>query len=82
MFIVHQAGPDWRLRTFVRGYIQRDTPSTFMPCAIQPYVARLGVMLDFLFAGLYEIPICGTRDFQTCMPIALVGPQTTTERNL
>lgn len=76
MFIVHQARPDWRLQTFVRGYVQRETPSTFIPGAIEPYVARLGVMLDLLFASPYEIPIRGTNSFETCMPAALVGPQT------
>lgn len=76
MLTVYQSRPDPRLQALVRNYVQRETPSTFIPGAIEPFVARLGVVLDFMFASQYEIPIRGTNDFDTCMPLALVGPQT------
>ena len=76
MFKVTQAQPDDRLRKFVRGYIQRETTPDFTPPAIEPFVARIGVTLDFLFADPFEIPIRGTDRFDKCMSFAVVGPQT------
>ncbi len=40
-------------------YVQRQTPGPFATVAVEPYVARLGGMLDFLFASLYDISIQG-----------------------
>ena len=75
MFIVDKSRPDWRLQPFVRAYVQRRTPSTFRFGAVEPFVARLGVMLDFLFASLYDIPIRGTAGFDPCLRAAVIGPQ-------
>ncbi len=76
MHIVDLAPPDRRLRAFVRSYVQRRTPSPFATVSVEPYVARLGGMLDFLFASLYDIPIQGTSDYAPCFAAAVVGPHT------
>jgi AraC-like DNA-binding protein len=76
MYIVDQAPPDPRLQAFVRGYIQRRTPGKAPVVAVEPYVARLGGLLDFLFASLYDIPLQGTSDHARCFAAAVVGPHT------
>ena len=74
--VVDHALPDRRLHPFVRAYIQRRSAGPFAPVAVEPYVARLGGMFDFLFASLYEIPIQGTGDYARCFAAAVVGPHT------
>ena len=39
-------------------------------------MARLGGLLEFHFASLYRIPICGTDRLESCAPMLVVGPIT------
>ncbi|HEY3742214.1 MAG TPA: AraC family transcriptional regulator [Bryobacteraceae bacterium] len=75
MHNIDHAPPDRRLQAFVRGYIQRRTPSPPAAVTVEPYVARLGGMLDFLFADLYDICVPGM-GFIPCFAAAVVGPHT------
>jgi AraC-like DNA-binding protein len=68
------AAPHPALRRFVRYYSQRRLAAG--DNLQEPVTARLGGLLEFHFASLYRIPICGTDRFESCAPMLVVGPIT------
>jgi len=68
------AAPHPTLRRFVRYYSQRRLAAG--DNLQEPVTARLGGLLEFHFASLYRIPICGTDRFESCAPLLVVGPIT------
>ena len=68
------AAPHPALRRFVRYYAQRRLAAG--DNLQEPVTARLGGLLEFHFASLYRIPICGTDRFESCAPMLVVGPIT------
>ena len=75
MFAVDTRRPHPHLRPYIRAYVQRRTPSAAPVGAVEPFVARAAVTLDFLFDSLYEIPTLDGTGRDACMPAAIVGPQ-------
>jgi AraC-like DNA-binding protein len=76
LLTIETAQPDSRLQRFVRAYVQRRTCAGSHVAAVEPFVARVGVMLDFLFASLYDLPVRGTGVSSSCFRAAIVGPHT------
>jgi AraC-like DNA-binding protein len=74
MLAVQHARPHPNLTSFVRAYVQRRAQALPTAAALEPFVARVGVMLDFLFADLYRLPIRGTDVASRCFRAAIVGP--------
>ena len=74
MLTVRRVQPDPRLRKFVRAYVERRTCAASPVPPVEPFVARLGVMIDFLFASLYDLPVRGSNVFSSCFRVAVVGP--------
>ena len=74
MLTVQSASPQLALQPFIRAYVQR--------CAhlgrqelVEPVVARLGVMLEFEFAGSYEVRNYGSETLEDPNAISVIGPQ-------
>lgn len=81
MVDVQSTPPHPALRPFVCSFVQRDAQlgsSEF----VEPVVARLGVKIEFKFAGLYQIRSCASNAFITPNRISVVGPQTFRRVNL
>ena len=81
MVDVQSTPPHPALRPFVCSFVQRDAQlghSEF----IEPVVARLGVKIEFKFAGLYQIRSCASNAIITPNRISVVGPQTFRRVNL
>jgi len=75
MVDVQSSPPHPALRPFVCSFVQRDAQlgsSEF----VEPVVARLGVKIEFKFAGLYQIRIFASNSLITPNRISVVGPQT------
>ena len=53
MLTVQSGSPCAELRPFIRTYVQREA-KLGQTELVEPVVARLGVMLEFEFAGSYE----------------------------
>ena len=75
MLGVQNAPPESALRPFIRGYVQREAHLGTREL-VEPVVARLGVMLEFEFAGSYEVRSYGSDALNPTYPISIIGPQT------
>ena len=75
MLTVHSAFPNPVLRPFIRAYVQREAWLGSQEL-VEPVVARLGVMLEFEFAGPYEVRNYGSNLLDATFPISVIGPQT------
>ena len=64
MLAVQSASPHIALRPYIRAYVQREAELGCLEL-VEPVVARLGVMLEFEFAGSYEVRNYGS----------VIGPQ-------
>jgi AraC-like DNA-binding protein len=74
MLTVQSASPDPRLQPFIRTYVQREAHLGTQEL-IEPVVARLGVMLEFEFAGSYEVRNYGSETIEDPNAISVIGPQ-------
>jgi AraC-like DNA-binding protein len=74
MLTVHSASPDPALRPFIRAYVQREAHLGTQEL-VEPVVARLGVMLEFEFAGSYEVRNYGSETLEDPNAISIIGPQ-------
>jgi AraC-like DNA-binding protein len=75
MLTVHSAPPAPPLRPFIRAYVQRKAELGAEEL-IEPVIARLGVMLEFEFAGAYEVLDSASNIPDATYPITIIGPQT------
>jgi AraC-like DNA-binding protein len=75
MLKVQSAAPAASLRACIRGYVQREAYLGSQEL-VEPVVARLGVMLEFEFAGAYEVRNYGSNALDDTFPISIIGPQT------
>jgi AraC-like DNA-binding protein len=74
MLTVQSAPPELVLKPFIRAYVQRDAHLGSQEL-VEPVVARLGVMLEFEFAGSYEVRNYGTETVEEPNNISIIGPQ-------
>ena len=74
MLIVQSAPPEPILKPFIRAYVQREA-RLGNHVLVEPVVARLGVMLEFEFAGSYEVRNYGTETVEEPNNISIIGPQ-------
>ena len=74
MLIVQSAFSHPALRPFVRAYVQREAKLGQLEL-VEPVVARLGVMLEFEFAGSYEVRNYGSETVEQPNAISVIGPQ-------
>ncbi len=72
---IRTAKPDALLAAFIDAYVQReyDVNGTEL---VEPVVARLGTMLEFQFAGPYDVPAYGVDKPNPSVPITIIGPIT------
>ena len=75
MLTVQISPPESVLSPFIRAYVQREARLGAQEL-VEPVVARLGVMLEFEFAGPYEIRNYGSNALDDTFPISIIGPQT------
>ena len=75
MLTVETALPEPLLRPYIRAYVQREV-KLGKEELIEPVVARLGVMLEFEFAGSYLVPQYDSEVLDDTFPISVIGPQT------
>jgi AraC-like DNA-binding protein len=75
MLHVESAEPDERLSPYIARYVQRESRSAGSEL-VEPVVARLGTMLEFLFADPYFIPALDGGPPRICPPITVIGPIT------
>jgi AraC-like DNA-binding protein len=75
MLTIDTAIPHFALRPYIRGYVQREAHLGTEEL-VEPVVARLGVMLEFEFAGAYEVRNYGSETLDATFPISIIGPQT------
>lgn len=71
---VQSASPAPALRPFIRAYVQREAHLGNQQL-VEPVVARLGVMLEFEFAGSYEVRNYGSETLEEPNAISVIGPQ-------
>jgi hypothetical protein len=74
MLTVQSAPPELVLKPFIRAYVQREAHLGSQEL-VEPVVARLGVMLEFEFAGSYEVRNYGTETVEDPNSISIIGPQ-------
>ncbi len=74
MLTVQSASPESILKPFIRSYVQREA-RLGSQVLVEPVVARLGVMLEFEFAGSYEVRNYGTETVEEPNNISIIGPQ-------
>ncbi len=74
MLIVQSASPHTGLHPFIRSYVQREANLGRLEL-VEPVVARLGVMLEFEFAGSYEVRNYGSETVEEPNAISVIGPQ-------
>lgn len=74
MLTVQSTSPELALRPFIRAYVQREARLGSREL-IEPVVARLGVMLEFEFAGSYEVRNYGSETLEDPNAISVIGPQ-------
>ena len=74
MLTVQSAPPELLLKPFIRAYVQREARLGSREL-VEPVVARLGVMLEFEFAGSYEVRNYGTETVEEPNNISIIGPQ-------
>lgn len=75
MLTVQTAPPGPALKPVIRAYVQREARLGTREL-IEPVVARLGVMLEFEFAGSYEVRNYGSNLIDEANAISIIGPQT------
>ena len=75
MFNVEISPPHSALRSFIRCYVQRDAHLGAMEI-VEPVIARIGVMMEFEFAGPYEVRNYGSENLDDTFPLSIIGPQT------
>ncbi len=75
MLKVRTAPPEPALQSCIRAYVQREARLGVQEL-VEPVVARLGVMLEFEFAGSYEVRNYGSERLEEANPISIIGPQT------
>ena len=75
MLTVQTAPPQSVLRPFLRAYVQREARLGAHEL-VEPVIARLGVMLEFEFAGAYEVRNYGSNTLDATFPVSIIGPQT------
>lgn len=78
---MQRAVPDERLRQFVRCYVQREA-YTGGDELVEPVVARLCSILEFQFAGPYDVPIYGIDQPNPSKPITVIGPITSRQARI
>jgi AraC-like DNA-binding protein len=74
MLTVQSAAPAPALQPFIRTYVQREAHLGTREL-VEPVVARLGVMLEFEFAGSYEVRNYGSETLEDPNAISVIGPQ-------
>jgi AraC-like DNA-binding protein len=74
MLTVQSAPPEPILKPFIRTYVQREARLGSHEL-VEPVLARLGVMLEFEFAGSYEVRNYGTETVEEPNNISIIGPQ-------
>ncbi len=74
MLTVQSASPDPALLPYIRTYVQRQAHLGAREL-VEPVVARLGVMLEFEFAGSYEVRNYGSETIEEPNAISVIGPQ-------
>ena len=74
MLTVQSAPPEPHLKPFIRAYVQREARLGSHEL-VEPVVARLGVMLEFEFAGSYEVRNYGVETVEEPNSISIIGPQ-------
>ncbi len=73
MLQVKTARPHPLLAAYVHAFVQRDFRMQGGE-AVEPVVARLGMMLEFQFRDPYWIPSFGDDAENPCSPITVIGP--------
>ena len=73
MLDVETARPHPLLARYVRAFVQRDFRMRGAE-AVEPVVARLGMMLEFQFRDPYWIPSFSDDSENPCAPITVIGP--------
>jgi len=74
MLTVQSAPPGVLLKPLIRAYVQREAWLGSHEL-VKPVVARLGVMLEFEFAGSYEVRNYGIETVEEPNNISIIGPQ-------
>ena len=74
MLTVQSASPVTGLLPYIRTYVQREAHLGTREL-VEPVVARLGVMLEFEFAGSYEVRNYGSETIEDPNVISVIGPQ-------
>ena len=74
MLTVQTVSPDPALLPYIRTYVQREAHLGTREL-VEPVVARLGVMLEFEFAGSYEVRNYGSETIEAPNAISVIGPQ-------
>ncbi len=74
MLSVQATAPASVLQPYIRAYVQREARLGAEEL-VEPVVARLGVMLEFEFAGAYEVRNYGSNALDATFPISIIGPQ-------
>jgi AraC-like DNA-binding protein len=74
MLTVQSVFPEPALQPFIRAYVQREAHLGTREL-VEPVVARLGVMLEFEFAGSYEVRNYGSETVEDPNAISVIGPQ-------
>lgn len=75
MLKVDSIKPDSRLASFIRAFVQRSFRMNGTE-AVEPVIARLGVMLEFQFLDPYRIPSYRDETENPCSPVTVIGPIT------
>ncbi len=75
MLTVQSAPPELALRPYIRAYVQREAHLGSREL-VEPVVARLGVMLEFEFAGTYEVRNYSSETPDDTFLVTIIGPQT------
>ena len=74
MLTVRSSFPEPALLPFIRAYVQREAHLGAQEL-VEPVVARIGVMLEFEFAGSYEVRNYGSETVEDPNAISVIGPQ-------
>ena len=73
MLHIERAHPHPQLARCIRAFVQRDFRMHGAE-AVEPVVARLGMMLEFQFRDPYRIPSFSDESENPCSPITVIGP--------
>jgi AraC-like DNA-binding protein len=73
MLRIDTVPPHPALTPYIHAYVQRDFRMGREE-AVEPVVARLGMMLEFQFQDPYWIPSFGDDSENPCSPITVIGP--------